>query len=107
MISAVLDDNETRIEVLDSGEGVPDDFVPHLFDRFTRASTGNASAQKGTGLGLYIVRQLALANGGTITYQRRKPTGACFVLSLPASIPNEPQDLSTDEVTAPANSAHT
>ncbi|MDR7277652.1 sensor histidine kinase [Catenuloplanes atrovinosus] len=71
------------IEVSDSGEGVPAEFVPHLFDRYTRADSGVAPTKKGTGLGLYIVKQLALANNGVIAYRSAEPTGACFVLSLP------------------------
>jgi PAS domain S-box-containing protein len=88
---------EACIEVLDSGEGVPEEFVPQLFDRFTRAGTGSASAQKGTGLGLYIVRQLAHANGGTITYRPRNPTGACFTLRLPAGERDGTQVTATSE----------
>jgi PAS domain S-box-containing protein len=107
VVDAVADNDEARIEVLDTGEGVPDEFVPRLFDRFARASTGNASSQKGTGLGLYIVRQLALANGGTITYRPRQPTGACFVLCLPTSIRDGPQAPVTHELTSPASFPHT
>ncbi|MFI5840074.1 ATP-binding protein [Catenuloplanes sp. NPDC051500] len=72
-----------EIEVSDSGEGVPEDFVPHLFDRFARASSGVAPTKKGTGLGLYIVRQLALANDGVVEYRPHRPSGASFVLTLP------------------------
>ncbi|GIM66831.1 hypothetical protein Aau02nite_24650 [Amorphoplanes auranticolor] len=93
---------EACIEVLDSGEGVPEEFVPQLFDRFTRAATGSASAQKGTGLGLYIVRKLAHANGGTITYRPRNPTGACFTLRLPAGDRDGTQAAATGEPTRSA-----
>jgi signal transduction histidine kinase len=71
-------------EVSDSGEGVPADFVPRLFDRYARATTGVAPTKKGTGLGLFIVRELAGANGGSVIYRERSG-GACFVLSLPAA----------------------
>ncbi|GAA3286329.1 hypothetical protein GCM10020218_048000 [Dactylosporangium vinaceum] len=74
-----------KVDVYDHGEGVPDDFVPRLFDRFTRATTGIASRKPGTGFGLYIVRQLALANHGTLSYRPHQPHGACFTLSLPAA----------------------
>jgi PAS domain S-box-containing protein len=98
-IRATGDAGEACIDVLDSGEGVPDEFVPHLFDRFSRAGTGSASAQKGTGLGLYIVRQLVHANGGTVTYRHRRPAGACFTLRLPAGARDDPQ--AAGESTAP------
>jgi signal transduction histidine kinase len=63
---------------------VPDEFVPRLFDRYARATTGVAPTKKGTGLGLFIVRELAGANGGGVTYRKRSG-GACFVLSLPGA----------------------
>jgi PAS domain S-box-containing protein len=104
VVRAASEGGEACIDVLDSGEGVPDEFVPHLFDRFSRAGTGSASAQKGTGLGLYIVRQLAHANGGTVTYRHRVPEGACFTIRLPAAARDDPQAVVTSEPTAPAGS---
>ena len=53
-----------------------------LFDRFARADTAVTRAKKGTGLGLYIVRQLAEANGGTITYRNHPEGGGCFTVRL-------------------------
>lgn len=79
---------EVRIEVQDSGEGVPEDFVPRLFDRFTRADTGIAREKPGTGFGLYVVQQLIEVNGGRISYRPGVPTGACFVVTLPAAAPS-------------------
>jgi PAS domain S-box-containing protein len=75
------------IEVADHGEGVPEAFVPHLFERFTRAETGVATTANGTGLGLYLVRQLAEAGGLTIGYQPTRPTGATFTISVPCPTP--------------------
>ncbi len=72
------------LTVADRGEGVPAEFVPHLFDRFSRATTGVASTTTGTGFGLYIVRALARANGGDVTHAHATPTGAIFTLTLPA-----------------------
>jgi len=80
-----------EIEVSDCGEGVPESFVPHLFERFTRADSGIATARPGTGFGLYIVAELARANAGTITYVPAQPTGAGFRLTLPRHQPS-PQE---------------
>ena len=71
------------IEVGDCGPGVPAEFITHLFDRFTRATT--ATNAHGSGLGLYIVQRLAEVNGGHVTYHPRQPTGAAFTLTLPAA----------------------
>jgi signal transduction histidine kinase len=72
------------ITVADRGPGVPEHFVPSLFERFTQASTGVARKAKGTGLGLSIVRGLAQANGGDAWYEHGDP-GARFCIRLPAA----------------------
>jgi len=73
-----------EIRVLDNGPGVPPEFVSRLFGRFARADTPATKAQKGSGLGLSIVRRLAEANGGHVRYEPNVPNGSCFVLELPA-----------------------
>ena len=70
------------VRIVDTGPGVPTAFVPHLFDRFTRSDEARDSAQKGTGLGLYICRSLLVANGGDITYESTPGGGATFCLHL-------------------------
>ncbi|MEZ0166108.1 PAS domain S-box protein [Kineococcus sp. LSe6-4] len=72
------------LDVVDAGEGVPPEFVPHLFDRFARATTGAAAGQKGTGLGLFIARTLVNANGGDLTYHPVTGGGSRFSLTLNA-----------------------
>ncbi len=79
--------DQILINVSDHGEGVPDDFVPLLFDRFARADTGVAITANGTGLGLYLVRQLANAGGLDVSYQPNRPTGATFTVSVPCVTP--------------------
>jgi signal transduction histidine kinase len=69
------------ILVCDSGPGVPEDFVPHLFERFTRDPCVKRRTE-GSGLGLWIVRHLAQANGGDVCYEVPEGGGACFRLSL-------------------------
>ena len=81
-VTVTPDRDRVTIRISDSGEGVPAAFVPHLFERFTRAETGVATTKPGTGLGLYLVSRLAHASGATITYQPNQPRGAAFVLSL-------------------------
>jgi signal transduction histidine kinase/tetratricopeptide (TPR) repeat protein len=62
------------LAVSDGGRGVPEEFVPRLFDKFAQASTGSRRGASGTGLGLSIVRGLARANGGEVC--RRRPVAA-------------------------------
>ncbi|MFI5954600.1 PAS domain S-box protein [Cryptosporangium sp. NPDC051539] len=72
-----------ELAVCDHGEGVPPNFVPQLFERFSRAETGVATTKRGTGLGLYIVRTLAEAGHIGLGYRPNRPTGACFLVRLP------------------------
>ena len=73
-----------EVRFLDSGPGVPPEFIPNLFGRFARADTSATKAHNGTGLGLSIVRGLAEVNGGQARYEPNIPNGACFVVELPA-----------------------
>jgi PAS domain S-box-containing protein len=68
------------LRVNDSGTGVPPELVPRLFDKFARGST-----DQGTGLGLFIVRELARAQGGEAWYETRAGGGSCFALRLPSA----------------------
>jgi PAS domain S-box-containing protein len=77
--------DHVEIRVCDNGEGVPEKFVPQLFDRFTRADIGVATTAPGTGLGLYLVRQLVRAGGLDIIYQPNQPCGAVFVVIVPCA----------------------
>ena len=63
--------------------GVPADFAPHLFERFSRDSA--TSGQRGTGLGLAIVADLASGNGGTAWYEPGEHGGATFCVRVPAA----------------------
>jgi signal transduction histidine kinase len=75
------DRTRLRIVVIDSGEGVPEDFRDQLFREFSRPSGAVAT---GTGLGLYVVRCLAENQGGGIAYTSGPTGGAVFTLTLPA-----------------------
>jgi signal transduction histidine kinase len=69
-----------RVSVQDEGEGVPEELVPVLFERFERGSAG-----KGTGLGLSIAQAYARAHGGDLVYNPPSGGGARFELILPRS----------------------
>jgi signal transduction histidine kinase len=83
IVRAERTDRHLRISVEDRGRGVAPEFVPDLFERFSRSEGSRASAV-GTGLGLAIARSYARAHGGDLIYEDAQPTGARFRLVLPA-----------------------
>jgi two-component system, OmpR family, sensor histidine kinase MprB len=71
----------TTLTVRDRGPGVPPEELPHIFDRFYRAS--NARERTGSGLGLAIVKQVAEAHSGTVVAEQAPGGGARLRLALP------------------------
>ena len=68
-VDVIEDEATVRIAVRDSGEGVPEDFRPRLFEKFAQASSGSKRKATGTGLGLSIVRGLVDAMDGDVWYE--------------------------------------
>ncbi|RZA08877.1 MAG: hybrid sensor histidine kinase/response regulator [Proteobacteria bacterium] len=71
-----------KLTVKDGGSGISPDRLPYIFDRFERA-VENSSVQ-GLGLGLYIVKQIVQAHGGSVNVESRENEGTTFVVTLPA-----------------------
>jgi signal transduction histidine kinase len=72
---------QVQLRVIDHGPGIPEDQLEHIFERFSRGNQSSYHWTRGYGLGLYIARELMLAQNGTLRAENREP-GACFVLSL-------------------------
>jgi signal transduction histidine kinase len=87
--------------VEDRGEGVPPEFVPDLFGRFTRSEPARLSGRLGAGLGLSIARSYAEAVGGTLHYERAEPHGARFILELPEALVLGERQLDKERRSAP------
>jgi signal transduction histidine kinase len=88
-----------RLEVADTGVGIPADEVGKLFDRFFRAST--ASVAPGTGLGLSIVKSIVDVHGGTVSVESTEGAGTTFAVDLPYQTAPEASavaDTATTEV---------
>jgi signal transduction histidine kinase len=83
-IRAEYSEDNFRVFVEDRGHGVPTEFVPDLFERFSR-SAATRSRAAGTGLGLAIARSYARAHGGDLIYEPATPQGARFQLVLPSA----------------------
>jgi len=76
------DDERVRLEVADTGIGIPSDALPHLFQEFYRASNARAVEESGTGLGLSIVKQLVERYGGHIATASVEGRGTTFSVEM-------------------------
>jgi signal transduction histidine kinase/DNA-binding NarL/FixJ family response regulator len=74
--------DRVAIDVVDHGEGVPPEFASHLFSEYARA---DASVATGNGLGLYVVRTLAQAQNGSVSYAPLPGGGSVFTITLLAA----------------------
>ncbi len=78
---------ELRIEVADTGIGIPEDKLEHLFEEFIQADQTHATRYDGTGLGLAIVRRLAQLMDGDVQATSSPGVGSRFILKLPLRHP--------------------
>jgi PAS domain S-box-containing protein len=77
-------ESEAEIKVSDTGQGIPSDFLPFVFDRFRQADSTSTRHHGGLGLGLAIARHLIEIHGGTIeAYSEGEGAGATFTVKLP------------------------
>jgi two-component system, OmpR family, sensor histidine kinase BaeS len=78
--------DQIKLEVRDSGSGIPENQLERIFDRFHRVDASRSRASGGTGLGLAIVRTIVELHGGTISASNRNQNGAVFTVILPNKI---------------------
>jgi two-component system sensor histidine kinase KdpD len=85
-VAATADgDRLVRITIEDDGPGVPDDVLPHLFEKFYRAPGARAGSRGGTGIGLAVARGVIEATGGTVEARRSALGGLAIDLVIPAA----------------------
>ena len=82
-VAAAKQGSWVEISVSDTGEGIPAQDLPNIFERFYRVDRSRARATGGSGLGLTIARGLVEAHGGIITVQSELGKGSCFSFTLP------------------------
>lgn len=78
--------NSLIIKVSDSGNGIPESALPHLFEPFYCADNTSHRNTKGTGLGLYLCQSIVKAHEGTIEVTSTQGKGSCFTIKLPHSL---------------------
>ncbi|QRK13759.1 response regulator [Archangium violaceum] len=92
-------EREARLEVEDTGQGIPRAFLPHVFERFRQADSSTTRSHGGLGLGLAIVRHVVEMHGGSVSAHSEGPgRGSTFRVTLPLtpSRASEPLPASQD-----------
>jgi PAS domain S-box-containing protein len=82
-VEIALQDARARITVSDSGLGIPADALPNLFKRFYRVSRASTQQITGTGIGLYVVKEIVTSHGGTVDVRSTEGAGSSFTVYLP------------------------
>ncbi|HEU4597258.1 MAG TPA: ATP-binding protein [Pyrinomonadaceae bacterium] len=84
-VSATVEGRFVRVSVADSGVGIAPEDMERLFDKYEQARSRATRSEKGTGLGLYITRQLVELHGGTIEAHSELGKGSTFSFTIPTA----------------------
>jgi signal transduction histidine kinase len=91
-----------RIEVADTGNGIPRPFLPHVFERFRQADSGVSRSHGGLGLGLAIVKSIVEMHGGSVQVASEgERRGSTFTVTLPLAAPSRTESPTHTASTAP------
>ena len=82
-IDLVEENHVVYLSISDAGEGIPDEEKENIFMKFYRVGNENTRKKKGTGLGLFIVKNLVLLHNGSIVVKNNSPKGTIFALQFP------------------------
>ena len=77
--------DQLTLEIADTGKGMREEDLPHIFDRYYRADSTKDDTTDGTGLGLAITKRIVELHGSTITVRSRPGEGSLFTFDLPLS----------------------
>ncbi len=81
-----------EVAVADTGSGIPEDSLPHIFERFHRVEGVRGRTYEGSGIGLALVRELVRLHGGTVGVASTPGKGSTFTVTLPFGIDHLPAD---------------
>ena len=86
-LSITAQDEIVYVAIRDQGIGIPSYDLPHLFERFYRASNVSVDNISGVGIGLYVVQEIVALHGGTVTVESEEGHGSTFTICLPRDTP--------------------
>ncbi len=81
-----------ELEVSDTGTGIPEDELPHLFERFHRVKNARGRSYEGSGIGLALVQELVKLHGGEVQVKSEIGRGTTFTVSIPTGATHLPAD---------------
>lgn len=85
-------EGSAELAVRDTGTGIPEQDLPHLFERFYRVKGAQGRTFEGSGIGLALVQELAKLHGGTVRVESKEGQGSTFIVSLPLGKSHLPAD---------------
>lgn len=101
-VTAERTEDTLVIQVADSGIGIPENELPHIFDRFYQSSSTDRLNSQGIGIGLSLVKEFAVLHGGDVTVTSHVNEGSCFTVRLPivdrGSVETEPVEDIPDHI---------
>lgn len=101
-VTAQLEDNSLKLTVSDNGQGIPPERIHKIFDMFYRGT----EQSKGSGLGLYIVKEMVEKMGGVIHVTSEFEQGSSFILKLPLAMHNGSEQRHVQPAQAPTELKH-
>jgi signal transduction histidine kinase len=94
-----------RLEVADTGTGIPGEQLPHLFERFHRVEGARSRTHEGSGIGLALVHDLVALHGGRLDVDSEPGRGSVFSVSIPLGCAHLPAAQLDEDVAPPSLSA--
>jgi signal transduction histidine kinase len=84
-VSVILNpsDEYINVQVVDTGVGIPENALPHIFDRFYKLASNSGSSPSISGLGLAIAKRILDLHGSTIEVESEPEVGTCFTFRFP------------------------
>ena len=83
VLSSLAEDGHVQLSVHNTGSVIPEEALPHVFDRFFQADPAGARADANTGLGLAITKEIVQAHGGNVEAESSPDDGTRFTITLP------------------------
>ncbi|MBN8468655.1 response regulator [Corallococcus exiguus] len=98
------EDGEARLMVRDTGSGIPEAELPHIFERFHRVENARSRSHEGSGIGLSLVQELTKLHGGTVGVTSALGQGTTFCVALPLGNGHLPREQLVPEGRGPEHS---